>query len=69
MPPTADGPGGWLETILTSLAGAVLGGASWNVLLAQPMTAGVHMGSVLVAFVGSCLLIGLGRLFGRRPTH
>jgi uncharacterized membrane protein YeaQ/YmgE (transglycosylase-associated protein family) len=66
MPPMADEPESWLGTMLTSLAGAILGGASWNVLLAQPMTAGVHMGSVLVAFAGSCLLIGLRRLFRRR---
>lgn len=69
MPGTADEPSGWIGTMFLGIVGAILGGWIWNLALHQPGATGINIGSVVVAFVGSCVLIGLLRLFsGRRAA-
>jgi len=66
MPGNRDEPQGWLGTMLLGIAGAILGGWIWNIAFNRTGATGVDIGSIFVAFVGSCVLIGLLRLFNRR---
>jgi uncharacterized membrane protein YeaQ/YmgE (transglycosylase-associated protein family) len=69
MPGTAEEPSGWIMTMILGIAGAVLGGWIWNLVLHAPGGTGINIGSIIVAFVGSCILIALLRLVsGRRAT-
>ena len=68
MPGTKDEPSGFLGTMLLGIVGAVLGGWVWNLALNRPGASGVDVGSIFVAFVGSCILIGILRLFDGRRT-
>jgi len=68
MPGTEDEPSGFLGTMILGIVGAVIGGWVWNLALGAngPMT--FSIGSIFVAFVGSCIVIALARLFTRRST-
>lgn len=66
MPGTRDEPGGFLGTMLLGIVGAVVGGWVWNLFLNRPGATGVDIGSIIVALVGSCVVIGLMRFFDRR---
>jgi uncharacterized membrane protein YeaQ/YmgE (transglycosylase-associated protein family) len=67
MPGTADEPRSGLGTMLLGIVGAILGGWIWNVAFHRAGATGIDIGSILVAFVGSCVLIALLRLTqGRR---
>ena len=68
MPGTRDEPSGFLGTMLLGIVGAVIGGWVWNLFLNRQGATGIDIGSIFVAFVGSCIVIGLMRLFGRRTT-
>lgn len=68
MPGTADEPGGLLGTIILGIVGAVIGGWVWNLVLGKPGATGFDIGSLFVALVGSCLVIGILRLFNRRTV-
>ena len=59
-----DASQGLLGDILLGVIGAVVGGFLFG-LLGQPGVTGFNMYSVLVAVVGSIVLIGLGRAFYR----
>jgi uncharacterized membrane protein YeaQ/YmgE (transglycosylase-associated protein family) len=63
MPGTKGEPGGFLGTMLLGIVGAVIGGWIWNLVLGQQGANGVNIGSIIVAFVGSMVVIGLIRLF------
>lgn len=65
MPGTQNEPGGWVGTMLLGIVGAVLGGFIWNMALGREGATGIDIGSIFVAFVGSCILIALLRLFSR----
>jgi len=65
MPGTRNEPGGFLGTMLLGIVGAVIGGWTWNIVLNRPGATGINAGSIFVAFVGSCIVIGLLRLFNR----
>lgn len=65
MPGTQNEPGGWVGTMLLGIVGAVLGGFIWNLALGREGATGIDIGSIFVAFVGSCILIALLRLFSR----
>src|SRR5438045_4686196 len=67
MPGTKDEPSGFLGTMLLGIVGAVLGGWIWNMFNHVGAT-GIDIWSIVVAFVGSCIVIGLMRLFDRRTT-
>jgi len=66
MPGTRDEPSGFLGTMLLGIVGAVVGGWIWNLFLNQPGATGVDLGSIIVALIGSCVVIGLMRFFDRR---
>ena len=68
MPGTRDEPSGFLMTMVLGIVGAVLGGWVWNLVLNQPTSMAVSIGSILVAFVGSCIVIGVMRLFTHGRT-
>jgi len=65
MPGTRDEPSGFLGTMLLGIVGAVIGGWIWNIALGAPGATGINIGSIIVAFVGACILIALLRLFTR----
>lgn len=65
MPGYRSEPSGFLGTMLLGIVGAIVGGWVWNAFLNEPGATGINLGSLLVATVGSCILIGLGRLFQR----
>ena len=71
MPGTEDEPSGWLGTMVLGIVGAIIGGWVWGLVLNQPGASGVNIGSILVAFVGSCIVIGVMRLFthGRTTSY
>ena len=70
MPGTRDEPSGFLGTMLLGIVGACVGGWIWNLFLNRPGATGVDIGSIIVAFLGSVVVIGLMRLFDRRTiTH
>jgi uncharacterized membrane protein YeaQ/YmgE (transglycosylase-associated protein family) len=69
MPGTRDEPSGFLGTMLLGIVGAVVGGWTWNLFLNRPGATGVDAGSIFVAFVGSCIVIGLLRLFNRSGAN
>jgi uncharacterized membrane protein YeaQ/YmgE (transglycosylase-associated protein family) len=66
MPGTENEPAGWIGTMLLGIGGAILGGWIWNLALGRPGATGIDIGSIFVAFIGSCVLIALLRLFSRR---
>jgi len=66
MPGTRDEPSGFLGTMLLGIVGAVIGGWVWNLFLNRPGATGVDIGSIIVALIGSCIVIGLMRFFDRR---
>lgn len=68
MPGAKDEPSGFLGTMLLGIVGAVVGGWMWNLFLNRPGATGFDIGSIVVAFVGSCIVIGLMRLFDRRTS-
>lgn len=49
-------PGGFLATTAIGVIGAILGGWVWNAFGA-PGATGVNIGSIVVAFVGSAILL------------
>jgi uncharacterized membrane protein YeaQ/YmgE (transglycosylase-associated protein family) len=65
MPGTKDEPSGFLGTTLLGIVGAVIGGWMCNLFLNQQGADGVNLYSVVVAFIGSCIVIGLMRLFSQ----
>jgi uncharacterized membrane protein YeaQ/YmgE (transglycosylase-associated protein family) len=65
MPGARNEPGGFLGTMLLGIVGAVIGGWTWNIVFNRVGATGINGGSILVAFVGSCIVIGLLRLFNR----
>ena len=62
MPGVASEPRGCLGTMFLGIIGAILGGWIWNTLLGRHGATGINLGSILVAFVGACILIALLRL-------
>jgi uncharacterized membrane protein YeaQ/YmgE (transglycosylase-associated protein family) len=51
-------PGGFFATMAIGVVGAIIGGWIWNAMGATGAT-GVNPGSILVAFVGSAILLVL----------
>ena len=50
-------PGGFLATTAIGVVGAILGGWIWNAVFNSPGATGINFGSILVAFVGSVVLL------------
>lgn len=59
-----DAQQGALMNIVLGIAGAVVGGFLLN-MLGQPGTTGFNIYSLVVAFIGAVVLIGIGKTFRR----
>lgn len=60
-------PGGCIITMLLGVAGAFVGGFLYGLLTNQPFTARFDLGSLVVAVIGSIVLLLIYRLItGRR---
>jgi len=66
MPGSRDEPSGFLGTMVLGIVGAVVGGWIWNIAFSQAGATGINFGSILVALVGSMIVIGIARLVARR---
>jgi uncharacterized membrane protein YeaQ/YmgE (transglycosylase-associated protein family) len=55
-------PGGFLATLAIGVVGAILGGWIWNAFGGEGAT-GINIGSILVALVGSIILLLLYHAF------
>jgi uncharacterized membrane protein YeaQ/YmgE (transglycosylase-associated protein family) len=63
-----EGPAGILGDMVIGIVGAVVGGWIFNAF-GHPGATGVNIGSIIVAFVGALIVLGLMRLFtGRRSA-
>ena len=56
-------PGGFLATTAIGIVGALIGGFIWNVMFDRSGATGINIGSILVAFVGSVILLVLYHAF------
>lgn len=61
-------PGGVVTTIIVGIAGALIGGFAINALSGGPGVTGINLTSVLVATLGSIILLAMYRLITRRTT-
>ncbi|HET8627569.1 MAG TPA: GlsB/YeaQ/YmgE family stress response membrane protein [Thermomicrobiales bacterium] len=63
----AMGGGGYgvIGDIIVGVVGALLGGFLFSAFTGQPGVTGFNLGSILVAFIGACILILLLRLVSR----
>ena len=68
MPGSANEPGGWIGTMLLGIVGAVVGGWASSLLFSSNGANGINIPSIVVAFIGSCIVIGLLRLFSRNSS-
>jgi uncharacterized membrane protein YeaQ/YmgE (transglycosylase-associated protein family) len=60
-------PGGVIVTILLGIAGALVGGFLWNLLTGNGSYGDLDLGGIIIAVIGSLILLGLYRaLVGRR---
>lgn len=62
-------PGGFFATLAIGVVGAILGGWIWNMAFNSAGATGVNFGSILVAFVGSCVLLLLYHAFNGRRSR
>jgi uncharacterized membrane protein YeaQ/YmgE (transglycosylase-associated protein family) len=61
-------PGGILVTILIGIAGAVIGGFIWTFLTGVDSYGDLDIGGILIAVLGSLLLLWAYRTFSRRTA-
>ncbi len=59
-------PGGVILTVVVGIAGAIIGGLVVNQLLGGPGVTGFNLPSILVATLGSIILLALYRFVTRR---
>lgn len=61
--------GGIIVAILIGIAGALVGGFLWNLLTGNQSYGDLDLGGIIIAVVGSVLLLaGYRALIGRRST-
>jgi uncharacterized membrane protein YeaQ/YmgE (transglycosylase-associated protein family) len=60
-----EGPGGVLGDLIIGVIGAVLGGWIWN-YFGHVGATGINIPSIIVAFVGSVILLFIARALTRR---
>ena len=63
-----DGPGGILVTILIGIVGAVIGGFIWMFLTGTDSYGDLDIGGILIAVLGSLILLWGYRTFARRTA-
>ena len=61
-------PGGIILTIVIGIVGALIGGFVVNSLLGGPGVTGINLSSILVATLGSIILLAIYRLITRRAA-
>ncbi len=59
-------PGGFILTVIIGIAGAVVGGLILNAVLGRPGMTGFDLPTVLIATLGSVLLLAVYRFITRR---
>lgn len=59
-------PGGIILTVIIGIAGAVVGGLILNAVLGRPGVTGFDLPTVLIATLGSVLLLAVYRFITRR---
>ena len=62
-------PGGVILTIVIGIVGAVIGGFVMEYLLGGPGVSGVNLSSILVATLGSVILLVVYRAITRRTAQ
>ena len=50
-------PNGFFATTAIGIVGAIIGGWVWNLMFNRPGATGIDLGSIMVAFVGSVILL------------
>lgn len=68
MPGSANEPGGWIGTALLGIVGAVVGGWVSTLLFNSGGASGINIPSIIIAFIGSCIVIGVLRLVTRSSS-
>jgi uncharacterized membrane protein YeaQ/YmgE (transglycosylase-associated protein family) len=63
-----DDPGGIIITILIGIVGAIIGGFMWTTLTGAGGVSGLNIGSILIAILGSIVLLAAYRLVIRGRT-
>ena len=63
-----DDPGGIIVTILIGIAGAVIGGFLWSFITGNTTYTELDLGGILIAVIGSMVLLGLYRSMAGRRT-
>lgn len=64
-----DDPGGIIVTILIGIAGAIVGGFLWNLLTGNNTYGDFDIGGIIIAIVGSIILLaGYRFIAARRGT-
>ena len=61
-------PGGVILTVVIGIAGAIVGGLIVNAILGRPGVTGFDLPTVLVATLGSVLLLAVYRFITRRAV-
>jgi uncharacterized membrane protein YeaQ/YmgE (transglycosylase-associated protein family) len=61
-----DDPGGIIVTIVIGIVGAIIGGFVWSLLTGEGGVSGFNIGSILIAVLGSVILLAGYRLVTRR---
>ena len=61
-------PGGTILTVIIGIAGAIVGGLVVNAILGRPGVTGFDLPTVLVATLGSVLLLAVYRFITRRAV-
>ena len=61
-------PGGTILTVIIGIAGAVVGGLIVNAILGRPGVTGFDLPTVLVATLGSVILLAVYRFITRRAV-
>lgn len=60
-----EGPGGLFGDLLIGVVGAVIGGWIFNIF-GHPGATGINITSIIVAFIGSIILLLILRLFSKK---
>ena len=63
-----DDPGGCIVTILIGIAGAIIGGFIWTFLTGNDSYGDLDIGGILIAVLGSMILLWGYRTFAARST-
>jgi uncharacterized membrane protein YeaQ/YmgE (transglycosylase-associated protein family) len=63
-----DDPGGFILTIVIGIVGALVGGFLWNLITGNDSYGDLDIGGILIAIIGSIILLAGYRMVARRAT-